>query len=78
LNNLFYVHFVTKVIKFMKSMHKTDVFIPNMTHFDIKKMSHLFSPQSADSETSCELQVTEKNFTTLVIFQKSVLLGLKV
>jgi hypothetical protein len=53
-------------------------FIPDATHFEEKKFSRLFRPQSADCKTSYALQLAEKHFTALVIFQKSVLLGLKV
>jgi hypothetical protein len=53
-------------------------FIPDMTHFEKKKFSRLFRPQSADRKTSYALQLAEKYFTALVIFQNSVLLGLKV
>jgi hypothetical protein len=49
-----------------------------MNHFEKKKKSRLFRPHSADHKTSYALQLAEKHFTALVIFQNSFLLGLKV
>jgi hypothetical protein len=62
---------------FLKSTQQDGFLVPYMTRFEEKKISHLFTRQSADRKTSYALQLAEKHFTALVIFQNSFLSGLK-
>jgi hypothetical protein len=78
LSGITFLGFGTKVSIYFWNLHeKTNFFIPDMTHFERKKFSRLFRPQSADWKTSFALQLAEKHFTAQVIFQKKYSFGSK-
>jgi hypothetical protein len=72
-----YVQYVKKVsICLWKLSNKTDLLMPPILRKKISSPT-VFRPWSADRKTSYALQLAEKHFTALVIFQNSFLSGLK-